>query len=110
MMTIDWTASTAFQNALALYRAGDYYGCHEVIEDGLWRPELDALRKQFYQGWLQVAVGHYHAQRGNRVGQRNLWARGAEKLRNTLDLVGLPEDVRDWFWAEVDRVADLRCD
>lgn len=54
----------------------DYYECHEVLEE-LW---LEEGRERFYQGLLQVAVGLYHQQNGNRGGTIKLWTAALEKL------------------------------
>lgn len=60
---------------IAQFNAGDYWECHETLED-LWRPEPDHIR-YLYQGILQVGVGFYHLRRGN-------WRGAVNKLRGGL--------------------------
>lgn len=64
--------------ALALFDAGAWFTCHEVLEH-LWldetRPERDV-----YKGILQIAVGLLHEENGNRAGALRLLERGAGHL------------------------------
>ncbi len=71
----------ALVRAIALFNTQQFYACHEVLEDDLWRHETNAVLKQCYQGILQVAVGYHHAQHGNAIGMRNLLAKGHAKLQ-----------------------------
>lgn len=67
-----------FDRALALFAAGAWFTCHEVLEH-LWldetRPERDV-----YKGILQIAVGLLHEENGNRAGALRLLERGASHL------------------------------
>jgi predicted metal-dependent hydrolase len=67
-----------FDRALALFEAGAWFTCHEVLEH-LWldetRPERDV-----YKGILQIAVGLLHAENGNHAGALRLLERGAGHL------------------------------
>lgn len=84
-----------FYDALALLNAGEYFECHEVLEE-IWREEPTSLRL-FYQGILQVAVGCYHLiVRHNRRGGTNKLREGLEKLRQFPAVMGLldVEDLR----------------
>ncbi|MEI7027457.1 DUF309 domain-containing protein [Paenibacillus sp. y28] len=56
--------------------ARDYFECHEVLEE-LW---LEEGRPPLLQGLLQVAVGLYHDQNGNRGGALKLMKLALEKL------------------------------
>jgi predicted metal-dependent hydrolase len=58
---------------LELYNAGEYFECHEVLENA-WRAEKGPIR-ELYRGILQVAVGYYHIQRGNYVGALKMFKR-----------------------------------
>lgn len=64
--------------ALALFEAGAWFTCHEVLEQ-LW---LDETRPQrdVYKGILQIAVGLLHEENGNRAGALRLLERGAGHL------------------------------
>lgn len=66
--------SPALINAVQQFNAGEYFACHETLEE-LWLAENGELRS-FYQGILQVGVGLYHLQRGNERGALILLARG----------------------------------
>lgn len=63
---------------IALYNAGEYFECHEVLED-IWRAEPDPVRA-LYQGILQIGVGFYHLGRGNWRGAVSLLGGGIEKV------------------------------
>lgn len=67
-----------FDRALALFEAGAWFTCHEVLER-LW---LDETRPQrdVYKGILQIAVGLLHEDNGNRAGALRLLERGASHL------------------------------
>ena len=58
---------------LELYNAGEYFECHEVLENA-WRAEKGPVR-ELYRGILQVAVGYYHIRRGNYVGALKMFKR-----------------------------------
>lgn len=71
--------SLTLQAAVRQFNAGDYFQCHETLED-LWGAEAGTVRA-LYQGLLQVAVGLHHLRRGNQRGALALLARGAGLLR-----------------------------
>lgn len=68
-----------FEEAVALFNQGEFFECHEVLED-LWRPLPAGPEKMFLQGLLQVGVGFHHWKNGNHTGAKNLLAAGLEKL------------------------------
>jgi hypothetical protein len=68
--------------ALTEFNAQAYFACHETLE-ALWLKQANPTERLFLQGWLQVAVGLYHAQRGNRTGARNKLRQGLDKLHTT---------------------------
>lgn len=57
-------------------RDRDYFECHEVLEE-LW---LERNRDPFYKGLLQIAVGLFHARRGNQTGARKMLRSALERL------------------------------
>lgn len=57
-------------------RDRDYFECHEVLEE-LW---LARGRDPLYKGLLQVAVGLFHARRGNLSGGRKMLRSALERL------------------------------
>jgi predicted metal-dependent hydrolase len=67
-----------FDQGAKLFNAGEYFACHEAWED-VWR-ELKGENKIFVQALIQVAVGLYHASRGNERGAASLLKRGIRRL------------------------------
>lgn len=51
---------------IELFNRGEFFECHEVLEEA-WTPERGP-RRLFLQSLIHVAVGFYHARRGNPVG------------------------------------------
>jgi predicted metal-dependent hydrolase len=83
---------------LELYNAGEYFKCHEVLENA-WRAEKGPIR-ELYRGILQVAVGYYHIQRGNYIGARKMFKRCRRWLApfpdtcQGINLAGLRRDMQ----------------
>lgn len=71
--------SGALLQALGEFNRGDWFECHETLEE-LWVGSEGEIR-DFYQGLLQVAVGLHHWREGNFKGAVLLLASGADKLR-----------------------------
>ncbi len=69
--------------ARELFTLGDYFACHEVLEE-VWRATEGPLR-DLYRGLIQIVVGLYHAQRGNLVGARQVLARGIRRVEQYPD-------------------------
>ena len=61
------------------FNRGDWYDCHETLED-LWIGSEDEPR-WFYQGMLQIAVALHHWQNGNYGGSVSLLLSGVDYLR-----------------------------
>ncbi len=100
---------TRFYDALSLLDRGEYFECHEVLEE-LWLEETTSLRL-LYQGILQVAVGCYHLTvRHNRRSGVNKLREGLAKLQTFPALVGALdlEDLRQQVQALLDRVQAMR--
>jgi hypothetical protein len=64
---------------IALFNAGDYYECHEVIEHA-WNNEPAPVRIM-YQGILQIGVACHHIQNKNWRGAMKLLERGVPKIQ-----------------------------
>jgi hypothetical protein len=60
-----------------LFNQGDYYTCHEVLEDA-WNEEPAPVRVM-YQGILQIGVACYHIQNKNWRGAMKVLERGIPK-------------------------------
>ena len=50
--------STEFQKGIKLFNSGNFYECHDVLED-VWF-DVSGRDKDFYQGLIHLAVGFYH--------------------------------------------------
>jgi uncharacterized protein len=73
------SAEELFATGVQLFNDAEFYECHEVLE-ALWNRQLEP-EKQFTQGVIQIAVGLYHASRGNLVGANKLLPRGLARVR-----------------------------
>lgn len=71
--------SLAMEEARLLFEQHAFFACHEVLE-GVWRQTAGPLR-ELYRGLIQLAVGLYHAQRGNLRGARTVLRRGLERVQ-----------------------------
>jgi uncharacterized protein len=67
---------------IALFNAGEYFECHEILED-IWRAEPDPVRA-LYQGILQIGVAYHHLHRGNWRGAVKLLDGGIDKVSRFL--------------------------
>jgi len=70
------------REGIALFNAGDYYECHEVIEHE-WHAERAPIRR-LYQGILQIGVGLHHIRGGNQRGAILLLSDGIAKVSEFL--------------------------
>ena len=60
------------------FNSGQYFECHDTFEH-LWMDQRGE-RKRFVQGLIQVAVGIFHATRGNFRGADSQLSKGMAKL------------------------------
>lgn len=67
------------QEGIALFNRGEYFECHEVIEDA-WNREPESVRLM-YQGVLQIGVACYHVQNKNWRGAMKMLERGLPKIQ-----------------------------
>ncbi len=71
-------ASSDLQRGIALFNAGLFFECHELLE-GLWRA-TSGPDKDFYHGVVQVAAAFYHYEKHNRHGAVTLLTKGRDRL------------------------------
>ena len=71
--------SGALLRACGEFNRGDWFACHETLED-LWLGTEGEIR-DFYQGLLQIAVALHHWRNGNFTGAMLLLTSGPDKLR-----------------------------
>eukprot|EP00850_Spirogloea_muscicola_P007509 SM000038S14322 [mRNA] locus=s38:233556:234823:- [translate_table: standard] len=69
----------AFEHGVALFNAGQYYACHDVLEE-LWHRAAEPQRTALH-GVLQCAVGIYHLLNQNHKGAMVELGEGLNKLR-----------------------------
>ncbi len=74
----DLTADPRLQMAAGLFNAGEWYACHDVLEE-IWH-ETQGPDRAALQGFLQIAVAHLHLQRGNQRGATLLLGEGLGRL------------------------------
>jgi hypothetical protein len=72
------TPPPLLQEGLKLFNQGDYFECHEIIEDA-WNKETDSVRVM-YQGILQIGVACYHVKNRNWRGAVKVLERGVPKI------------------------------
>jgi uncharacterized protein len=89
------------QAGIHLFNSGQYFACHEVLEEE-WTPQRGP-RRRFLQALIHLAVGWYHAERGNTEGARRQFGKGLRKLGDFLpacediDTARLHRDVHGWL-------------
>jgi uncharacterized protein len=107
----DLPISGMLLTALDEFNRGDWFECHETLED-LWVGTEGEIR-DFYQGALQLAVALHHWKNGNFGGAVNLLNRGADHLRRsgsvcqTVDVSALVADA-DILRDELNRLGPER--
>jgi predicted metal-dependent hydrolase len=67
-----------FERGIALYRAGSFFECHEVLED-LWQP-MRGPHRLFLQALIHFAVAFYHLERRNRPGAERQLRKAMHKM------------------------------
>ena len=93
MDSCDQSISGMLLQALGEFNRGDWFECHETLED-LWVGSEGEVR-DFYQGTLQLAVALHHWRNGNFGGAVSLLQGGATYLRRVgpvcqrIDVTGL---------------------
>ncbi len=87
------------ERGIRLFNAGEFFECHEVLEEA-WTTERNP-RRSFLQSLIHVAVGCYHAERGNPVGASRQLRKALRKMEAFLpacegiDTARLCLDTRD---------------
>ena len=78
-VTVSEPLPEAIRTAIGEFNAGDYYPCHDTIEEH-WVREVGEQRV-LYQGILQIGIALYHIENGNWRGAIKMLERGIPKLR-----------------------------
>ena len=74
-----WGADPQLAEAIALFNRGEWYDCHDLLED-LWH-QCQGPDRQALQGLLQIAVAHLHLERSNLRGATVLLGEGLGRLK-----------------------------
>jgi predicted metal-dependent hydrolase len=92
-----------FWQGIHQFNQGDYYDCHDTLE-ALWMA-ADPIKKSFYQGILQIAVGFYHLRNQNWRGAAILLGEGSQRLEfyepdyGGIDVTHLLDQSQTWLAA-----------
>ena len=87
-------ATRLLSEALTLFKAGQYFECHELLETQLWLTESNATQKNFYQGLIHLAVAQHHCQQGN---QRGYQQQQQKALQKTAQLTSAQQQLFQHF-------------
>lgn len=52
--------ASRFLEGIAKFNSGDFYGCHDILEDLWFDVDRQNSGRNFYQGLIHIAVGFYH--------------------------------------------------
>jgi predicted metal-dependent hydrolase len=70
-----------FHQGIAEFNHGEFYECHETLEEYWQTLPVDLPHRQMVQGIIQIAVGFYHLGRNNVKGAVKLFTRGNQRLQ-----------------------------
>jgi predicted metal-dependent hydrolase len=76
------TCEPLYLRGIELYRAGEFFTCHEVLEE-LWTP-MRGPHRLFLQSLIHFAVAFYHQQRRNPLGAERQLRKALRKLERYL--------------------------
>lgn len=68
------------RDGLALYNSGNYWECHESLEDH-WMEDIGDGARLIYWAVIQTATALYHAEDENLAGARGMLVKAQDKLR-----------------------------
>ncbi|MGA2738105.1 MAG: DUF309 domain-containing protein [Bryobacteraceae bacterium] len=78
------TREPLYLRGIALYHAGEFFQCHEVLEE-LWTP-MRGPHRLFLQALIHFAVAFYHQQRRNPLGAERQLRKALRKLERYLPI------------------------
>lgn len=78
------TREPLYLRGIKLYRAGEFFECHEVLEE-LWTP-MRGPHRLFLQALIHFAVAFYHQQRHNPLGAERQLRKALRKLERYLPI------------------------
>lgn len=71
------------KKGINLFNEGSFFEAHDYFEE-MWM-EANRENREFYQGFVQVSVGHYHLICENYEGALSQLSKGVEKLEKYSD-------------------------
>jgi predicted metal-dependent hydrolase len=77
MMEWDSEEIERLRRGIDHFRAGEYFAAHDDWED-VWQG-LRGRQRTFWQAMIQLVVGAYHLNNGNRTGCQSLWSKALVK-------------------------------
>lgn len=77
--SVSLAAEPLYHRGIELYRAGEFFECHEVLEE-LWTP-MRGPRRLFLQGLIHFAVAFHHLERSNRLGAERQLRKALRKIQ-----------------------------
>jgi uncharacterized protein len=81
---VNLTREPLYLRGIKLYRAGEFFECHEVLEE-LWTP-MRGPHRLFLQALIHFAVAFYHQQRHNPLGAERQLRKALRKLERYLPI------------------------
>ena len=99
--TLSAEERAAFDKGVREFNDAFYFECHDTLEE-LWSG-LRGPARDFFQGLIQVAVGHYHLGSGNRAGAASMFERALHRLERYpcryfgFDLEQQCAELRSWL-------------
>ncbi len=99
-----------YLEGIRLFNAGDYFECHEMLED-MWHP-AEGQERLHYQGLIQAAIALEHFRKGNWTGAMGLYEKACEKWAQLppqymgVDLKWLKEKL-DVFFGQVQKAGPV---
>ena len=99
-----------YLEGLRLFNAGEYFECHEMLED-LWHP-AEGQERLHYQGLIQAAIAVEHFRKGNWTGAVGLYDKACEKWSQLpaqymgVDLKGFREKL-DIFFGQIQKAGPV---
>ncbi len=89
------------QKGVEEFNSGRFFECHDTLEE-VWRGTRGDAR-DFFQGLIQVSVGFYHLDNGNRIGAQSQLEKALKNLARYgdsyagMELAELRRRVQSWL-------------
>ncbi len=100
------------QKGVEEFNSGKFFECHDTLED-VWQG-IRGPARDFFQGLIQISVGFYHLNNGNRIGAESQFEKALRNLTPYgdcyagMEIANLREEVQSWL-ERIRRGEELRC-